>query len=80
MSRAVSRLTVKSQTTVPKHVRDALGLRPGDTISYEIDKGRVIMRKQAQLSQEYLRALDGLFEEWASPADAEAYDDLLNDR
>jgi AbrB family looped-hinge helix DNA binding protein len=31
------RLTEKSQVTVPKHVRDALGIGPGSEIEFEID-------------------------------------------
>jgi len=36
-----STLTTKGQTTVPKEVRDALALEPGDTLSWQILGGRV---------------------------------------
>jgi AbrB family looped-hinge helix DNA binding protein len=36
-----STLTTKGRTTVPKEVRDALALRPGDKLSWQIDGGRV---------------------------------------
>jgi AbrB family looped-hinge helix DNA binding protein len=39
------KLTVKSQVTVPKDVRDALGLKPGDSVTYDIDGDRVVLRK-----------------------------------
>lgn len=39
------RLTSKSQTTVPRAVRTALGLRPGDEIAYRIDDDKVILTK-----------------------------------
>jgi len=36
-----STLTTKGRTTVPKEVRDALALEPGDKLSWQIDGGRV---------------------------------------
>ena len=38
-----SKLTSKSQTTVPKSVRKALNLSPGDLLTYEISGDRVIL-------------------------------------
>ena len=39
-----SRLTRKAQTTIPRAVRDALRLRPGDEVAYVIEgPGRVVM-------------------------------------
>jgi AbrB family looped-hinge helix DNA binding protein len=37
----VSTITSKGQTTVPKEVRDALHLEPGDKLTWEINGGRV---------------------------------------
>jgi antitoxin PrlF len=42
---AVSRLTSKSQTTIPREVREKLSLRPGDVIVYEIEGPEVRLRK-----------------------------------
>jgi AbrB family looped-hinge helix DNA binding protein len=39
------KLTVKSQVTIPKDVRRALGLKPGDSVTYDIDGDRVVLRK-----------------------------------
>lgn len=36
----------KGQITIPKKVREALGLRPGSVVVFEIRAGEVIMRKQ----------------------------------
>jgi len=36
-----STLTTKGQTTVPKEVREALALEPGDKLSWQIHGGRV---------------------------------------
>lgn len=29
-------ITVKGQVTIPKHVRDALGIRPGDQVEFDL--------------------------------------------
>jgi AbrB family looped-hinge helix DNA binding protein len=81
MSHPVSRLAANARTTIPKPVRDALGLRPGDTIAYELEPdGRVVLRKNPELSQAYLEFLDRLFAEWGTPEDAAAFDDLPDKR
>lgn len=72
----VSKLGAKAQTTVPKAVRQALALAPGDAIAYEIEGGRVILRKAESPDQDDLRAVQATLTEWLSPEDAEAYDDL----
>jgi antitoxin PrlF len=36
----------KGQVTLPKHVREALGLRPGTELSFEVQPGQVILRKE----------------------------------
>ena len=41
----VSKLTSKAQTTIPKPIRMALELRPGDELSYEILNGQVVLAK-----------------------------------
>ena len=45
MNAAFSKLTKKSQTTVPKEVREALGAKPGDTLVYRIARGRVTLAR-----------------------------------
>lgn len=76
MPRLLSRLTSKSQTTVPKPVREKLGLSPGDTVEYEIDGDDVRLRKLERADTDYLRALQATLSEWDSPEDAAAFDDL----
>jgi len=41
-----SKLTAKAQTTIPQPVRIALGLAPGDSLSYEIIEDRVVLRRR----------------------------------
>ena len=39
-------LTIKGQVTIPKHVRDAVGLKPGSRVEFAVtDEGQVIIRK-----------------------------------
>ncbi len=38
--------TKKGQVTVPKDVRDALGLRPGVRVAFELREGEAVLRKQ----------------------------------
>ena len=68
----VSTLTAKGQVTVPKEVREALGLRQGDQLSWELEDGSVRVRAIAPLDLAYLRSLDASLQEWSSPADEEA--------
>ncbi len=69
-----SKLTTKAQTTIPRPVRAALGLRAGDALVYEIDDRRVIVTKASQAG----KADDPFrtFHEWSSEADAIAYGKL----
>lgn len=45
MRMILSRVTAKWQTTVPRAVREALGVGPGDTISYRIEGDQVFVSK-----------------------------------
>jgi AbrB family looped-hinge helix DNA binding protein len=73
---ALSRLTAKGQTTIPREVREKLELKPGDLIAFEIQGDAVQLRKVEPLDVGYLRAVQTTLSEWESPEDAEAYDDL----
>lgn len=42
---AAHRLTSKGQVTIPKAVRDDLGLRPGDVVEFERDGERVFIAR-----------------------------------
>ena len=69
-----SRLGVRSQTVVPKEVRAALGIGPGDQIGYTIQQGRVILTaiKKPLVQDDPFAG----FDEWASEADTEGYASL----
>jgi antitoxin PrlF len=76
MSAVFSKITSKSQTTVPKKVREALRVKPGDTLVYRIVRGKVTLAKAEPLDRAYLKSLESTLSEWESPEDAAAYDDL----
>lgn len=69
-----SRITSKAQTTIPRAVRAALGVKEGDILAYEIEDGRVIMRR-AQPSLDPFENPFAMFTEWADDLDS-VYDDL----
>lgn len=72
----VGKVTARGKTTIPKEVRDALQIGPGDRIVWEVTDGKAVVRRAEPLDLPYLRALEALLSEWASPADEEAYRDL----
>ncbi|MBI4440209.1 AbrB/MazE/SpoVT family DNA-binding domain-containing protein [Candidatus Woesearchaeota archaeon] len=39
-------LTQKSQVTIPKGVREMLGLKPGDEVEFDIEDGGALIRKR----------------------------------
>ncbi|MFC7157911.1 AbrB/MazE/SpoVT family DNA-binding domain-containing protein [Halomarina halobia] len=59
----MSRVTSKGQVTIPKEIRERLGIRAGDEVAFEeTDEGYVI-RKEVDESR---------FERWRGAADTEA--------
>ena len=38
-------VTSKGQVTLPKQIRDALGIQPGSEVEFELEDGRAILRK-----------------------------------
>jgi len=72
----LSRLSAKGQVTVPKEVREILGLKPGDMIAYEVQNGTVTLRRVEPFDAAFHRALSATLDEWATPQDDEAFRDL----
>ena len=46
-------LTSKGQTTVPKKVREALGLKPGDVLRWTVEDGRAVVRAKNRSIREF---------------------------
>jgi len=72
----LSRLSAKGQVTVPKEVREILGLKPGDMIAYEVQNGTVTLRRVEPFDAAFHRALSATLDEWAMPEGDEAFRDL----
>jgi AbrB family looped-hinge helix DNA binding protein len=54
----ISTLTSRGQTTIPKPIRNALGLQPGDRVEFTLQGDHVVLRRAgADLS-----ALDGMLD------------------
>ena len=74
---AMSKITAKGQTTVPREIRAALKSKPGDMIAWDVEPdGRVAVRRIQPLDVEYLRAIQGTLSEWHTAEDEKAYGDL----
>ncbi len=71
-----SRLTSKGQATIPVEVRTALRLKEGDSVVFEMDKGKVTIRRAEVLDRAFLKLAEAAFEEWNSPEDEAAFRDL----
>jgi len=69
-----SRISSKAQTTIPRAVREALGVKEGDVLAYEIEGDRVVLRR-AGASDMFVGNFS-TFTEWDTEADRKAFADL----
>lgn len=70
----IGKVTAKGQTTIPREVRAAMSVEPGDLIAWDVDPdGLVRVRRVEAVDVEYLRAIETTLDEWTSPEDDEAY-------
>ena len=60
------RVTTKGQVTIPKEIRDALGIEPGDEIVFEERDGGYTLRKEAPTTADG----DDPFEKYRGSADS----------
>lgn len=72
----ISRVSSKGQITLPKKVREAIGVRPGETLVYDVADGVVTLRRLTPLDIAFHASLEKTLGEWASPEDDEAFGDL----
>jgi AbrB family looped-hinge helix DNA binding protein len=72
----MSRVSSKGQVTLPKKVREAIGVGPGDRVAYDVAKGVVTVRRLEPIDLAFHAAVESTLTEWASKEDDEAYGDL----
>ena len=73
MNMVYSKITSKSQTVIPREVREKLGLKPGDRVRYALTAKGVVLDKALNAADDDPFAV---FTEWSSEADEKAYRDL----
>jgi antitoxin PrlF len=73
MGIAYSKITTKSQTVIPREVRERLGLKPGDRVRYSYTAERVTIDKADRQADDDPFAV---FNEWSSEADEKAFGKL----
>lgn len=71
-----SRLSSKGQVTIPKEMRESVGLEPGDVVAYEVQNGAITLRRVEPFDAAFHAALSRTLDEWSSPEDEEAFRDL----
>jgi len=69
---AFSKVSVKSQTVIPREVRQRLKLKPGDTLRYRMTDDGILLDKATDAGDDPFVA----FSEWTSEADEKAYGGL----
>ena len=74
---AVTKLSSKSQATIPGRVREKLRLKPGDSIAFKFRDGHIFLQKARPADHVFAKAVaDTLSDEWHSANDERAYRDL----
>lgn len=68
-------LTIKGQVTIPKHIRDELGLEPGSRLDFAVNRdGEVVLRR----AEKSAKAAKSRFETMRGKADVKwRTDDLM---
>lgn len=64
-----SRVTTKGQVTIPKPFRDRLGIRPGHEVEFELEDGRLTVRRVEEETDPIYRVI-GILE---GAVDVDAY-------
>jgi antitoxin PrlF len=67
----------RGQVTIPKHLRDRLGIQPGELVEFSQENDRLVLRKADQMDRimsvygtlKLPRSVDELIEEMRGPAD-----------
>lgn len=71
-----SRISSKGQITIPVKLRNAINAGTGDLIGYELQDDTLCLKKIAPFDSVYHTAIAETLDEWNSPEDEEAFNDL----
>ncbi len=71
-----SRLSSKGQVTIPKELRESVGLQPGDMVGYEVKNGIISLTRIEPFDAAFHAALSDTLDEWVTREDDEAFRDL----
>ncbi|MCC4252359.1 AbrB/MazE/SpoVT family DNA-binding domain-containing protein [Sphingobium naphthae] len=70
------KLTVKHQVTIPRDVRQALGLKAGDQVAFAVEDGRAILTRIEEADLEWTQFLQTQMPEWNDPREDAYWADL----
>jgi len=71
-----SKLSSKGQITIPREIREKVGLEPGHIVTYEVRDGVIILKRVEPFDVAFHESLSKTLDEWNSPEDEEAFNDL----
>jgi len=66
-----SKITSKGQVTVPKRVRESLGIKVGDSIAYEVNEDNAVIRRIPKINVEWANSIENTLTEWVDGLDDE---------
>jgi antitoxin PrlF len=66
-----SKVTSKGQVTVPKKVRDSLGIKEGDSLAYEVHEDNAVIRRIPRIDVEWAKSMGNTLTEWTDELDDE---------
>jgi antitoxin PrlF len=72
----VSKLSAKGQVTIPIEIRKAMGIEPGDLVAYKLQGQCIKLKRITPFDAVFHSAVSETLEEWSSPDDEEAFNDL----
>jgi len=71
-----SKISSKAQITLPRKVREALKVKAGDLIVYELEGEIVRLKRLEPFDAAFHAALSNTLDEWATEEDEEAFREL----